>query len=182
MGGRLKLAILDLAFDAHHEARAAHVLDDERMLVLEARELLLEGNPQTLDAGEKAIGEDDIEHRIADRHGKRIAAESRAMGAGGHAQRRFFGRETSTHREAAADALGNRHDVGGDARPLVGEELAGAPDAALDLIEHQENAVLVAQFAQGSELVWRQRADAALALDRLDENAGRLITDRRPRL
>ena len=96
---------------------------------------------------EEAVGEHDIEHGIADRHGKRIAAEGRAMRAGGHAGRGFGGRETGAHRKAAADALGDRHDVGRDAGPFIGEELAGAADAALDLVEDQQQAVLVAKLA-----------------------------------
>ena len=79
---------------------------------------------------EEAIGQDDVEHGIADGHGQRIAAIGRAMGAGLHAGGGFCRRKAGAERKAAADALGDRHDVGRDARPFMGKELAGAADAA----------------------------------------------------
>ena len=47
-------------------------------------------------------------------------------------------------RQAAAEALGERHHVGGDALGLVGEPRAGAADARLDLVEHEQRARVVA--------------------------------------
>src|SRR3546814_10302156 len=54
---------------------------------------------------------------------------------------------------------------------LVGVELAGAGDAALDLVEHQHQVVLVAEFATTLDEGLAGRADAALALHRLDKEA-----------
>ncbi len=89
--------------------------------------------------------------------------------------RRLFGRQAGAQREAAADALGDRHDVRRDARPFIGEELAGAADAALDLVEDQQQAVLVAELrAAPCRNAFGDRADAALALDRLDQDRRRL--------
>src|SRR3546814_15516822 len=51
-----------------------------------------------------------VQHGHADRHGQRIAAIGRPMGAEHHALGRFLGREAGTQREARADALGHRHD------------------------------------------------------------------------
>ena len=81
------------------------------------------------------------------------------------------------HREAAADALGDRHDVGRDARPFIGEELAGAADAALDLVEDQQQAVLVAELAQAPQRLRREDADAALALHGLEQDRRGLGAD-----
>ena len=100
------------------------------------------------------------------------------MGARRHRGRRGIGREAGAEREAGADALGGGEDVRGDARPLVGEQLAGAPHAALHLVIDEQQAVLVAQCAQALEEAGRRRADAALALDRLDEDRRRLRPDR----
>ena len=130
------------------------------------------------DLVEEAVCEDDVEHGVADRHGQRIAAEGGAVHAGGHADRRRIGRQAGAHREAAADALGDRHDVGLDARPFIGEQLAGAADAALHLVEDQQQAVLVAELAQALQRLRRERADAALALHRLDQDRRRLRRDR----
>ena len=70
------------------------------------------------------------------------------MGADHHARRRLLGGEAGAEREAAADALGHRHDVGLDAVMLVGEHLAGAAVAALDLVEDEHQIVLVGERAQ----------------------------------
>jgi hypothetical protein len=80
-------------------------------------------------------------------------------------------------RKAAANALGDRHDVGGDAGPFMGEELAGAPDTALHFIEQQQDPMLVADLTQALEFLGRHRTHAAFALDRLDEDAGRRLAD-----
>jgi hypothetical protein len=97
---------------------------------------------------QEAIGQDDVEHGIADGHGERIAAIGRTMRAGLHAGGGLCGGKAGAEREAAADALGDRHDVGRDARPFMGEELAGAADAGLDLVEDQQQAVFVAELAK----------------------------------
>ena len=100
---------------------------------------------------EEARRQHDVEHGVADRHGERIAAEGRAVRADRHALGRVGCRETRAEREAAADALGDGHDVGRDAAVLVGEELAGATDAGLHLVEDQQQAVLVADRAQPAQ-------------------------------
>ena len=123
-------------------------LDDLRELVGDRREALLHQQRLAVDLVEEAVLEHDVEHGVADRHGQRIAAEGGAVDAGGHADGRLVGRKAGAHREAAADALGDRHEVGRDAGPFMGEQLAGAADAALDLVEDQQQAVLVAELAQ----------------------------------
>ncbi len=86
-------------------------------------------------------------------------------------------REKGAERESAADALGDRHDVGLDPGPLAGEELAGAADAGLHLVGDEKQAVLVAERAQRRQERRAGDADAAFALDRLHEDGGRLRTD-----
>ncbi len=57
----------------------------------------------------------------------------------------------------------------------MGEELAGAADAALHFIEDQQQAVLVAKLAQCACRSWAATGpDAAFALYRLDQDARRL--------
>ena len=130
---------------------------------------------------EESLVEDDVEHRGADGHGERIAAEGRAVRAGRHAGRRFARREARADRKAGAEALGERRDVRRDARPFVREEAAGAAHAGLDLVEDQQQPVLVAELPEVAQLLVRHRADAALALDRLDQDRRGLRADRRLR-
>ena len=119
-----------------------------------------------------------VEHRIGRRHRQRIAAEGRAVRARRHAGRGLRRRKARADRKAAAERLGQRHDVGRDAEPLVGEQLAGAAHAGLHLVEHQQQAVVVAELAQRPEERMRRRAHAALALQRLDQDAGGVGADR----
>ena len=94
--------------------------------------------------------QDAVEHGIADGAGQRIAAIGRAVRARDHRFGHLALGEAGAEREAAADALGHRHDVGLDAGPLMREELAGPAIAALHLVEDQQHAVLVAERAQAA--------------------------------
>ena len=58
---------------------------------------------------------------------------SKQVGRGAEADARADG-------QAAAEALGQRDDVRHDADALVGEPGAGAPDAGLHLVEHEQRA------------------------------------------
>ena len=51
---------------------------------------------------------------------------------------------------AAAEALGDRQQVGHDAFLLAGVQRAGAAHAAHHLVEDQQDAVAVAQFAHAA--------------------------------
>ena len=73
-------------------------------------------------------------------------------------------------RKAAAERLGERHDVGRDAGALIGEQLAGAAHAGLHLVEDQQKTVLVAQLAQRPQERRLDDAHAALAHQRLDHD------------
>ena len=127
-----------------------------------------------LHAIEEARLKHHIEHGIGGRHRERIAAEGRAVGAGRHALAGFLGAEERADRETAAERLGERHDVGVNAGALIGKQLARAAHAALHLVEDQQHAVLVAQRAQRFEECIGRNADAAFALDRLDQDRGGL--------
>ena len=166
------------ALEAEHQADAANVLDDLGELVGDRREALLHQQALAADLVEEAVVEHHVEHGVADRHGQRIAAEGGAVDAGGHADRRSVGRKAGAHREAAADALGDRHQVGLDAGPFIGEQLAGPADAALHLVEDQQQAMLVAELAQPLQRLRGEWPDAALALHRLDQDRGGFRGDR----
>ena len=90
------------------------------------------------------------------------------MRAKGHAPRRVARCQKSAERKSAANALGDRHDVGRDAIKFVRKELAGAPDSGLHLVEHQKEPMLAAKLAQPPQEAWRRGADSAFALNRFD--------------
>src|SRR5205807_5801307 len=96
----------------------------------------------------------------------------------GHASRRVARRQKSAERKSAADALGDRHDVGRDAKKFVSEELAGAADSGLYLVEDQKEPMLVAKLAQPPQEAWRRGTDPALALNRFGQDGAGLRTDR----
>ncbi len=88
------------------------------------------------------------------------------------------GRKTGADREAAAERFRQRHDVGRNAAALIAEQFAGAAEAGLHFVEHQHQAVLVAQLAQRTQEFPRHDAHAAFALDRLDHDRRGLRRDR----
>src|SRR5262245_20473844 len=90
-----------------------------------------------------------------------------------------LGREARPEWEAAADRLGDRHDVGRDAGSLVSEQPTRAAHAALHLVEDEEQPASVAELAQAPQLLSRELAHAALALHRFEQDASGLIADRR---
>ena len=73
-------------------------------------------------------------------------------------------------------ALPTHITSGRDAGVLAREQRARAPEAGRDLVEHQQQAVLVAQRAQQRHARGRVKAHAARALhDRLDDHRGQLV-------
>ena len=146
------------AAQAEQQALAANLLNHAR-----------EGGGQALDLGraaaspcartcvEKALLEHHVEHAVGDGAGERIAAEGGAVRAGRHAGGGARGRQARADREAAAQALGQRHDVGRHPGPFVGEQPAGPAHAALHLVEDQQQVVLVAELPQLLEEARRRR-------------------------
>ena len=75
-------------------------------------------------------------------------------------------------RHAGSQSLRGEEDVGLDALVLAGPHLSGAPDAALHLVRHQQDAVPVAERAQVAQPSRRRDDVAAFSLNRLDEDGG----------
>ena len=61
--------------------------------------------------------------------------------------------QAGADRHAGPETLGERHHVGADAGVLEDEPLAGAADAGLHLVEHEQPAVGVADLAQLRQVV-----------------------------
>ena len=62
-------------------------------------------------------------------------------------------RPAGADRHAVAERLGHRHDVGPHAEVLEAEPPAGAAEAGLHLVDHEQQAALVAQRADGLEVL-----------------------------
>ena len=58
--------------------------------------------------------------------------------------------DEGAQRPAVGDALGHGHDVRHDAEVLDGEQLAGAPEAALHLVGDEQDALLVEDLLDGA--------------------------------
>ena len=86
--------------------------------------------------------------------------------------RDVIGDQHRRHREARAERLRRRDDVGRDAVHVRRERIAGAADAALHFVEDQDRAVLAAAEAQRLEKFLRHVDRAGDALHRLDDHRG----------
>ena len=83
--------------------------------------------------------------------------------------------------DPAGQGFGAGENIGDDSVVLVGKPLAGAPHAGLNLVEHQEHAVLVADPPQAGEIIGRRDVDSPLPLHRLDQDRRRFVVDGRGR-
>src|SRR5690606_27287573 len=116
-----------------------------------------------------------VERRERGGAGQRRAAEGGAVHAGLEQIRGALADPDGADGETAAEALGHADGVGADARVLERVEFAGATDAALHLVEQEQQLVFVAELAQAEEELRGGRRDAAFALNRLDEDGGGLL-------
>ena len=97
-----------------------------------------------------------------------------------HARGRVFGHKTGAHWETAANALGDRHHIGGNAGPFIGKQPAGPAHAALHLVEKKKQPVFVGDLAQSLKVILLGGPDPALALHRFDQKCRGFVPDRRP--
>ena len=80
--------------------------------------------------------------------------------------------------EAAGQGLAEQRHVRLDAFVLLGEQLAGAAEPGLNLVEDQHHVMRGAEFADPREIARWWNDDAGLALDRLDEEGDGVRRDR----
>ena len=123
-------------------------------------------------AGAEVFVFDDVEHGVGGRAGDGIAGIGAAEAAGTGRVHDVGAAGDGGERQAAGETLGERDDVGLDARVLEREQLAGAGEAGLDLVGDEDDAVLVAERAQRVQEIGRRDVEAAFALHRLDDDAG----------
>ncbi len=112
---------------------------------------------------------DLLDHRDRGRRGDRVAAEGAAEAAGLRGVHDLRTAGDARERQAARDALREEHEVGLEAEVLAREPGAGAGHAALDLVRRDDDVVLVRPRLQRRQEPLGRRLEAALALDRLDD-------------
>ena len=111
--------------------------------------------------------------------GIRVAVEEldRAFGRGAHDRvvDALADRHGAHRLRAVGEPLRHRQQVRRDAEALRGERLAGAAEAADHFVEHQQDAVRIADLAQPLEVALRRHEAAARPGDRLDEARGDVL-------
>ena len=169
-----ELAVRRGELQPHQHALAADIDHDVGIAVLQTIELLGEVAGDFTDVVHQ-LGLGELFHRSQRHgHGQRIPAVGRAVRADCHTGAGFGAGHAGADREPAAERLGERQDVRLHAiGPLVGEQLAGPAEAALDLVKDQQGPGFVAELAQRLQALLRQRTRAALALYRLDDDRRR---------
>ena len=105
----------------------------------------------------------------------RVAAEGRAVRSLGPAVHQRLRCHEAAEGHARGHPLGEQQDVRVDAVGLGRERPARVADAGLDLVEHEQDAAVVAAVAQPLEPFDRRRDVAALAEHGLDDHGGHVV-------
>ena len=102
--------------------------------------------PEVVGPRQQSVPLDHRDHGQAGDGRDRVAAEGAAVAARPEQGRRPAGRDAGADREAVAQALGHRHDVGGDALGHMHQPAAGAAHPGLHLVHPEQCAVRVADL------------------------------------
>ena len=159
---------------APHEAAAADVHDRALAALFRVPELLPEPLPRLADPLEEAAVHDLGKRLEPEAARDRVAPEGGSVVPGFDERRDPFAHENGPERQAAAEGLGERHEIGHNAHLLEDEEVPGAPEPRLNLVENEHRAHAVGRGARGSRVLFRQRDDSPFAEDRLQEDPGHL--------
>ncbi len=108
--------------------------------------------PRSAALRDEVLALDLGEHRAGHGGAEGVAAERGAVRARVEQLARRAERDERADREAAADALRDRDRVGRDAGVLEGEPLTRAAGAGLDLVDDEQRAVALGEFARGREV------------------------------
>ena len=116
--------------------------------------------------GVQKRGQGGIGHRA----GQRVSAKGGAVVAGSEHIHDFGGREHGRDRvDPAPECFSEDDQIGVDALPVRGQDLAGAPKAGLDLIGHETDPVPRADVLCGLEEAIGWEHNAPFSLDGLDQ-------------
>ena len=84
----------------------------------------------------------------------------------------FRDRDCAHRLRAVGERLGHRDEVGRDTECLRSEIVTGAAEPGDDLVEHEQDAVRIACFADPLQIAFRRHEAAGGAGDRFDEARG----------
>nr|POE63625.1 hypothetical protein CFP56_04528 [Quercus suber] len=143
---------------------------------LDVAQALAEHLAERLRALDEVLFLDDLEGFDRDGRAERVAAVGRAVGAGLDGQHDGFAAEDAGDGvHASRDGFAEEDQVGLDATPFVAEQPTGPRDTGLDLIADEQDVVFGAELPQTLEVAVVGYDDAGFALDRLDQDGGRLL-------
>jgi DNA helicase-2/ATP-dependent DNA helicase PcrA len=172
-GGLLGRAVFH-QFDAHHRPQAAHVPDD-LILLLHLLEALAHVPTELHRALKQALFFDDLEYSEGGRTCHGVAHIRPTDGAVPRRVDHSLHAHDGAQRHPRGERLGERHQIGLDAIMLRRVELPRPPDARLDLVGDQDDAVLISQLAQELHKALLGNDKPALPLHRLKDDAGDLV-------
>ena len=162
--------------DALHEAGTPGLHGDVE-LADELPEALLEVSPGILYLIEDPVVFHDGEELKAESAGERTSAKGAAVPGHAKGVEEIFGDEDGAERETSAEGFAEDDDVGANAAGLGGEPVAGAAEAALDLVEDEHSAVAGREAARGREKGRRALVDAAFPEQGLEEDGAGVLVD-----
>src|SRR5208337_5664091 len=114
-------------------------------------ELLMQVSSNLHDVFEQVFFFNDGQIFEPDAAGQRTAAEGGAVLSGRNRGGEVFLRQERAERQSRGDRLGDGDDVGYHSEALEGEELAGAAEAALDLVENERGLVMIREGPAGKQ-------------------------------
>src|SRR5450830_351995 len=166
------VATVEGELDADQVTGAAHLADERRITLRQRLQLLQQIGTIVPDAVQQlGLVAQQVQYFQADTAGQGVAAKGRGVFVLEVFAVGVVSQQAGTDRhDPAAQGLGQQQAVG--LHPFAGKELAGAPEPGLHFVDDQQCAVAITGRANSLEVIdWRQ-VDAALALDRLDDNGG----------
>ena len=107
--------------------------------------------------------------------GHRVAAVGAAQSARVDGVEQVGAAGDGGQRHAAGDALGHGDDVRDDALVVDGEPFPGAAEAGLDLVRDEDDALVLGPGGERRQEALGRDDEAALALDRFDDDRGDLV-------
>src|SRR5208337_1669397 len=154
-------------FDANPEAATAHLF---QIGAAQGAQFLQEVAAQFLRALGQFFFDQDVERCPRHGAGQRIASESAAVVTGMEHAQNLLGREHCRDRiKAAGKRFADDDGVRPDAFMHVGEQLAGAAEARLDLVGNQEHAILLADGRCFFQESGGRNHNAGFSLNGLDQ-------------